>query len=448
MTGATIINAGVRGAYGSSSNSNSFKSQITSNNTNISKASKIFINFGVNDFSNSVEVGNLSDSNSFYYGIYNGILQISDLNKNADIILIIPTVGKGYLTKNPWINSSGFKFDNYIDALIDIGTKLNIKMVDFSHVGFTSENATIYYPGGYNHLTQDGYTLLGQHLARSYESNILIYNNNKANKNVNILPMMVFDNPVELTGSKNSFYNGIYYNLNGTDTTGLKSTKQFDIQKGFNYHFEFTSYHKNNANDRKIEYTIKFINATKSSILYTFKRTAIGAYNKINIDFYSNLDGGNYILQIIGSGDNAYLTGFYMSSDSFSYDRKVRTGVVNITSTNTLSIVRNKFINGMFIFNVVVTADNSIVNLARVNLNNKTTNSDNYLPKESYHFIGIDWTSKTPVLMSWEYDSTTNGTYLLKLATGNAENGHKYIANDILYLGRNDAITEIISQEY
>lgn len=447
ITGATVINCAVRGACGSSAKTNNFAEQITANAASIKSANKIFINFGINDFSQGINVGNASMTDSYYYGIYNGIATIQKSNPKADIIIILPTVGKGYLTNAAWRNSNGIGFDDYINALIDIGTKLHLKIVDFRNIGITKNNAATYYPTGYNHLTQDGYTLLGEHLARCYESNIYYGDVEEKSVAMNVLPHLLFTSPIEAS-SLNSFYNGIYWKLSGTDDKGLTSYKQFDIQTGQNYHFEFMAYHRNVANARKIDYTIIFKN-TSTSKTYTFKRSVTGSYNKVAIDFYSNLTGGNYTLQLIASGDDAYVSAFILSFNGVAPEpRKMRTGIVEITSTNTLSILRNKFINGFLILNLVITANESVVNLARINLNPANDNYHAYIPKESLYFWGIDWTTKEPALMQLINDSEKPGTYLLKLATGNAVSGHKYVAKDILYMGRNDAPMEIITQEW
>lgn len=447
ITGATVINCAVRGACGSSAKTNNFAEQITANAASIKSANKIFINFGINDFSQGIDVGNASMTDSYYYGINNGIATIQKSNPKADIIIILPTVGKGYLTNDAWKNSNGIGFDDYINALIDIGTKLHLKIVDFRNVGITKNNAATYYPTGYNHLTQDGYTLLGEHLARCYESNIYYGDVEEKSVAMNVLPHLLFASPIEAS-SLNSFYNGIYWKLSGTDDKGLTSYKQFDIQAGRNYHFEFMASHRNVANARKIDYTIIFKNVSTSKT-YTFKRSVTGPYNKVAIDFYSNLNGGNYTLQLIASGDDAYVSAFVLSFNGVPpAPRKMRTGIVEITSTNTLSILRNKFINGFLIFNVVITANESVVNLARINLNPADDNYHAYIPTESLYFWGIDWTTKEPALMQLIYDSKKPGTYLLKLATGNAVSGHKYVAKDIIYMGRNDAPMEIITQEW
>lgn len=446
ITGATIVNCAVRGACGSSAKTNNFAEQIAANSASIKAAKKIFVNFGINDFSQNINVGNASMTDSFYYGIYNGIATIQKSNPKADIIIILPTVGKGYLTNSVWRNSNGISFDDYLNALIDIGTKLHLKIVDFRNIGITKNNAATYYPTGYNHLTQDGYTLLGEHLARCYESNIY-YDVEEKSVAMNVLPHLLFTSPIEAS-SLNSFYNGIYWSLSGTDDKGLTSYKQFDIQTGRNYHFEFMAYHRNIANARKIDYTIIFKNVSTSQT-YTFKRSVTGAYNKVAIDFYSNITGGNYTLQLIASGDSAYVSAFILSFNGVTpAPRKMRIGAVEITSTNTLSVLRNKFINGFLIFNVVITANESVVNLARINLNSSDDNYHVYLPTGSLYFWGIDWTTKEPALMQLIYDSEKKGTYLLKLATGNAVSGHKYVAKDILYMGRNDAPMEIIAQEW
>lgn len=447
ITGATVINCAVRGACGSSAKTNNFAEQITANAASIKSANKIFINFGINDFSQGINVGNASMTDSYYYGIYNGIATIQKSNPKADIIIILPTVGKGYLTNAAWRNSNGISFDDYLNALIDIGTKLHLKIVDFRNIGITKNNAATYYPTGYNHLTQDGYTLLGEHLARCYESNIYYDDVEEKSVAMNVLPHLLFASPIEAS-SLNSFYNGIYWNLSGSDNKGLTSYKQFDIQTGRNYHFEFMAYHRNVANARKIDYTIIFKNESTSKT-YTFKRSVTGTYNKVAIDFYSNLTEGNYTLQLIASGDDAYVSAFILSFNGVApAPRKMRTGIVEITSTNTLSVLRNKFINGFLIFNVVITANESVVNLARINLNPADDNYHAYLPTGSLYFWGIDWTTKEPALMQLIYDSEKAGTYLLKLATGNAVSGHKYVAKDILYMGRNDAPMEIIAQEW
>nr|DAF21889.1 MAG TPA: Baseplate component [Caudoviricetes sp.] len=446
ITGATIVNCAVRGACGSSAKTNNFAEQIAANSASIKAAKKIFVNFGINDFSQNINVGNASMTDSFYYGIYNGIATIQKSNPKADIIIILPTVGKGYLTNAAWRNSNGIGFDDYINALIDIGTKLHLKIVDFRNIGITKNNAATYYPTGYNHLTQDGYTLLGEHLARCYESNIYYGDVEEKSVAMNVLPHLLFASPIEAS-SLNSFYNGIYWKLSGTDDKGLTSYKQFDIQTGQNYHFEFMAYHRNVANARKIDYTIIFKN-TSTSKTYTFKRSVTGSYNKVAIDFYSNLTGGNYTLQLIASGDDAYVSAFILSFNGVAPARKMRTGIVEITSTNTLSVLRNKFINGFLIFNLVITAKESVVNLARINLNPADDNYHAYIPTGSLYFWGIDWTTKEPALMQLIYDSEKPGTYLLKLATGNAVSGHKYVAKDIIYMGRNDAPMEIITQEW
>lgn len=447
ITGATVINCAVRGACGSSAKTNNFAEQITANAASIKSANKIFINFGINDFSQGINVGNASMTDSYYYGIYNGIATIQKSNPKADIIIILPTVGKGYLTNAAWRNSNGIGFDDYINALIDIGTKLHLKIVDFRNIGITKNNAATYYPTGYNHLTQDGYTLLGEHLARCYESNIYYGDVEEKSVAMNVLPHLLFTSPIEAS-SLNSFYNGIYWKLSGTDDKGLTSYKQFDIQTGQNYHFEFMAYHRNVANARKIDYTIIFKN-TSTSKTYTFKRSVTGSYNKVAIDFYSNLTGGNYTLQLIASGDDAYVSAFILSFNGVApAPRKMRTGIVEITSTNTLSVLRNKFINGFLILNLVITANESVVNLARINLNPANDNYHAYIPTGSLYFWGIDWTTKEPALMQLINDSEKPGTYLLKLATGNAVSGHKYVAKDILYMGRNDAPMEIITQEW
>lgn len=447
ITGATVINCAVRGACGSSAKTNNFAEQITANAASIKSANKIFINFGINDFSQGINVGNASMTDSYYYGIYNGIATIQKSNPKADIIIILPTVGKGYLTNVAWRNSNGISFDDYLNALIDIGTKLHLKIVDFRNIGITKNNAATYYPTGYNHLTQDGYTLLGEHLARCYESNIYYDDVEEKSVAMNVLPHLLFASPIEAS-SLNSFYNGIYWNLSGSDNKGLTSYKQFDIQTGRNYHFEFMAYHRNIANKRKIDYTIIFKNESTSKT-YTFKRAVTGPYNKVAIDFYSNLTGGNYTLQLIASGDDAYVSAFILSFNGVApAPRKMRTGIVEITSTNTLSILRNKFINGFLILNLVITANESVVNLARINLNPANDNYHAYIPTGSLYFWGIDWTTKEPALMQLINDSEKPGTYLLKLATGNAVSGHKYVAKDILYMGRNDAPMEIITQEW
>lgn len=447
ITGATVINCAVRGACGSSAKTNNFAEQIKANATSIKSANKIFINFGINDFSQGINVGNAGMTDSYYYGIYNGIATIQKSNPKADIIIILPTVGKGYLTNSAWRNSNGISFDDYLNALIDIGTKLHLKIVDFRNIGITKNNAATYYPTGYNHLTQDGYTLLGEHLARCYESNIYYDDVEEKSVAMNVLPHLLFTSPIEAS-SLNSFYNGIYWSLSGTDDKGLTSYKQFDIQTGRNYHFEFMAYHRNIANARKIDYTIIFKNVSTSQT-YTFKRSVTGSYNKVAIDFYSNIAGGNYTLQLIASGDSAYVSVFTLSfNGAAAAPRKMRIGAIKITSTNTLSVLRNKFINGFLIFNVVITANESVVNLARINLNSADDNYHAYLPTESLYFWGIDWTTKEPALMQLIYDSKNAGTYLLKLATGNAVSGHKYVAKDILYMGRNDAPMEIIAQEW
>lgn len=447
ITGATVINCAVRGACGSSAKTNNFAEQITANAASIKSANKIFINFGINDFSQGINVGNASMTDSYYYGIYNGIATIQKSNPKADIIIILPTVGKGYLTNAAWRNSNGIGFDDYINALIDIGTKLHLKIVDFRNIGITKNNAATYYPTGYNHLTQDGYTLLGEHLARCYESNIYYGDVEEKSVAMNVLPHLLFASPIEAS-SLNSFYNGIYWKLSGTDDKGLTSYKQFDIQTGRNYHFEFMAYHRNIANARKIDYTIIFKNVSTSQT-YTFKRSVTGSYNKVAIDFYSNITGGNYTLQLIASGDSAYVSAFTLSFNGAApAPRKMRIGAVDIASTNTLSVLRNKFINGFLIFNVVITANESVVNLARINLNPADDNYHAYIPTGSLYFWGIDWTTKEPALMQLVYDSEKPGTYLLKLATGNAVSGHKYVAKDIIYMGRNDAPMEIITQEW
>lgn len=447
ITGATVINCAVRGACGSSAKTNNFAEQITANAASIKSANKIFINFGINDFSQGINVGNASMTDSYYYGIYNGIATIQKSNPKADIIIILPTVGKGYLTNDAWRNSNGISFDDYLNALIDIGTKLHLKIVDFRNIGITKNNAATYYPTGYNHLTQDGYTLLGEHLARCYESNIYYDDVEEKSVAMNVLPHLLFASPIEAS-SLNSFYNGIYWNLSGSDNKGLTSYKQFDIQTGRNYHFEFMAYHRNVANARKIDYTIIFKNESTSKT-YTFKRSVTGTYNKVAIDFYSNLTGGNYTLQLIASGDDAYVSAFILSFNGVApAPRKMRTGIVEITSTNTLSVLKNKFINGFLIFNLVITANESVVNLARINLNPADDNYHAYIPTGSLYFWGIDWTTKKPALMQLIYDSEKPGTYLLNLATGNAVSGHKYVAKDIIYMGRNDAPMEIITQEW
>ena len=88
ITGATIVNCAVRGACGSSAKTNNFAEQIAANSASIKAAKKIFVNFGINDFSQGINVGNASMTDSYYYGIYNGIATIQKSNPKADIIII------------------------------------------------------------------------------------------------------------------------------------------------------------------------------------------------------------------------------------------------------------------------------------------------------------------------------------------------------------------------
>ena len=99
-------------------------------------------------------------------------------------------------------------------------------------------------------------------------------------------------------------------------------------------------------------------------------------------------------------------------------------------------------------FFIYVTADVSTENLARVNLNTNNENDINaFVSKGDQYFVGMDFTTKTPVAMCWSHDDAMAGTFVLKVLSG-IEEGHVYIANGVLFMGANDSVHEITVQEY
>ncbi len=452
ITGCNVINAGVRGATASSAYpTGSFAAQITAQAENILKATHAFICFGVNDFSKAVPVGNASTSESFYADYLAGIKGILVTNPNIEIIVILPPRGKGYTNNANWRNGNGDVFDSYINAMIEIATLTNLRVVDLGKVGMNAYNIDTFYPDDNNHLTQEGYTLLGEHLAKTYKTGTYESKREFYDRGyrvaTNQLGTMPFPNPNDIQG--NSYYDGIYWSILGTDTAGITSYKNVQIVKGENYHFEFFTCHRDKANSRTATYTITMANVSDSSIQYVFKKTLTCVYERLCFDFYANNASGFYTINIVVEGDSVYI-----ASPSLSYggiipeSRKRKIGKATMSSTNTMTVNRNKFINGEFIFNVKVTADVSTTNLLRVDLN--TSNSGDtspYLPTGSHYFTGVDVTDKKAVPMYWKHDDSNAGQYLLRVLSG-IESGHIYVANGILYMGANNAVHEVIAQEY
>lgn len=451
VTGCNVINAGVRGATASSTETKNFAAQITSQKVNIPNADYAFVCFGVNDFSKAVTVGNASTAKSFYADYLAAIKGILIYNPNIEIIVILPPRGKGYTDSANWKNDNGDIFDSYVNAIIEIATNLNLRIVDFGKVGINSYITSNYYVDDNHHLTQEGYTLLGEHLAKAYKTGTYESKREFYNKAyrvaTNQLGTMPFPNPVDIQG--NSYYDGVYWSILGTDTAGITSYKNVQIIKGEDYHFEFLTFHRDKANNRTVTYTITMTNVSDTSIKYVFKKTLTCVYERLHFDFNASNASGFYTINIVAEGDNVYI-----ASPSLSYggiipeSRKRKIGNVSITSTNTMTVDKNKFVNGEFIFNMRVTADKSTTNLARVDLN--TSNSGDtsaYLPTGDHYFVGMDITDKKTVPMYWSHDGSNPGQYLLKVLSG-IETNHVYVANHILYMAANNAVHEVIAQEY
>lgn len=452
ITGATVINVGVRGATASTVQENSFAAQITANTDNIANADYCFVCFGVNDFSKNVDVGNELTTQSFYADYVAGINSIIEINPAIEIIIILPPPGKGATTKKYWTNDKGIKIDDYRDAVMDIAAKKRLRVVDFGKVGINADNAETYYPNGQNHLTQEGYTLFGSHLAKTYKTGVStskeeIYNK-KFRVATNLLGTMPFPNPLETFSNTN--YDGIYWKINGTDAAGITSLKNVQIIKDTRYHLEFLTYHRDNSNNRTATYTVTLTNSSDPNIKYTFNKTIKCIYERLVFDFYADKTTGYYNINIAVEGDNVYIASPTLSYDGIIPDpRKRRIGAVTFESTNTMTVYTNKFINGNFIFNVQVTADVSDKNLLRAKLNSTYGGEVSaYLPTENQYFSGVDLTDNVVVPMMWVHDSKNPGQYLLRLTTEKLTLGHKYAANGVLYFGRNDAVHEIIAQEY
>ncbi len=451
LTGYTIKNVAVSGATASTIQDNNFLTQVNANVSGTKRYDYYFVAFGTNDFSKNVDIGNEYTEKSFYYDYVAGIEKILEQHPQAEIIVILQPHGKGSTTKPYWANDNGEKIESYRNAVIEIATKKKLRIVDFGNVGINENNAETYYPNGHNHLTQVGYKLLGEHLAKSFLTGTYIDKETFYNKNyrvaTNQLGLKAFPNPKE--NISNSYYDGVYWELSGSDANGITAYKNVQVLEGENYHLEFLTYHRNQANSRTTTYTVTLTNVSDSTIQYIFKKNLKGSYERVNFNFYANNASGFYTLNIKAEGDNVYIANPSLSFDGIIPPaRKRRIGNVDITSTNSITVNRNKFVNGMFMFNLFITADVSTENLARVNLNTSDTNDLNaYITNIDTYFVGIDHTTKQPVAMCWYHDTSNPGTFLLKVISG-IEQDHVYCANGVLFMGANDSVHEIIVQEY
>ncbi len=325
-------------------------------------------------------------------------------------------------------NGLTFSIDDYVD---NGATKFQVVISVYE--GVTMDNVT-FYP-----MLEEG------PVAHKYQQYKVSINNSRIATNQ--LSLKAFPNPIE--EPSNSYYDGIYWELSGSDSSGITAYKNVQILRGENYHLEFLTFHKNQANSRTTTYTVTLTKVDDSSLKYVLKKTVKGSYNRVNLGFYASNASGFYTLNIKAEGDDVNI-----ASPSLSFDgivpavRKRRIGNVDITSTNNITVNKNKFINGMFIFNLFITADVSTENLAKVNLNTSDENDlSAYVTNTDTYFVGIDHTTKQPVAMCWYHDTSNPGTFLLKVISG-IEQDHVYVANGILFMGSNDSVHEITVQEY
>lgn len=448
LLGCEVINAAVRGATASVAHSNNFAGQIADNEDNIANVDICFVSFGTNDYNKGLWIGNGSTKQSFYKNYEDGIDSIQALNPNIDIVMIIPPTAPARLQDAGAANGNGEVWDEYVNAMIEIAASRHLAIVDFGQAGINAGNVDTYYLTDKNHLTQEGYTLLGEYLARVYKTGTFCDAAEFYNKNyrvaANILPPMVFADPVD---TANAYHNGVYWSLPGDDTAGLTAIKNVALRSGNHYQLAFLAYH---AGDRTVEYTVTLTNTSDTTKAYIIKKKVTGTYNRITFDFYTDLESGLYTLNIVGAGDHAQLSSVSLSFAGFVPEvKKRKTGVVEITSNNTISVTTGRYVNSEFAFNLQVTVDSDQDTLATVDLNTiDTDDTSAYTIGGTLFFVGIDATTGEAVVMGWQHDSSTTGTYLLKLMIGAATTGHTYIAQGMLYMGRPDAVTEVITQEY
>ena len=106
--------------------------------------------YGTNDWSNSVPIGTIDSVDEYtYMGALNvGIAKALTDNPDLKIVLITPTFRRNAKTTE---NTIGLKLIDYVDALIEIGFKYNLHVID------------LYHQSGFNDITIEHYTDDGLH---------------------------------------------------------------------------------------------------------------------------------------------------------------------------------------------------------------------------------------------------------------------------------------------
>lgn len=124
----------------------------------------IFVFGGTNDYQYSVPIGTVADREdvSFCGAVFTLINKIRTRNPNAELVFFTP------LHRSEEVKSDGFKLIDYVNAIRDVCELCAIPVVDlYKNSGFSNVVTEMqqYYADGL-HLTQDGYNVLGDVIAK------------------------------------------------------------------------------------------------------------------------------------------------------------------------------------------------------------------------------------------------------------------------------------------
>ncbi len=279
--GCEVINHGERGGTGSGTGTKSFCLNATNNATDITSAKYIFICYGINDFQNSIKIYPAADNSTFYGGMKNTIDYIYSLNPSATLTLIVPPQGKANLTKEYWDNDNSTVFDEYCNAIVELSAEYKTNLVDLRHLGINAENAEIYYPNSNNHLTQEGYNLIGQEVVSQFGNGYKDGKTEFYRRNYNVGTdsfnrYSEFENLLPIYTDVAS-YGGYYYDLVNGDNISIPIRLDTDRY----YYFKSVFYYNGTTN-----VTVKLHDNTTGTDVET-KNFVVSSYTDVSMNFYS-----------------------------------------------------------------------------------------------------------------------------------------------------------------
>ena len=168
LTGAIVINNGVMGTCMATFNNPTFDVNAFCNKVDTDDFSSfdyLFIEYGTNDYNNSVPMGDIDVANkATFKGAWRySLLKLATNYPKLRIIILTPMFSTWSLIKN----SIGYTMLDYVNVVIDMATRFNVPLIDLQYgMGINSANITPLTIDNL-HPTEETYIRMGTFIVQS-----------------------------------------------------------------------------------------------------------------------------------------------------------------------------------------------------------------------------------------------------------------------------------------